>query len=264
MIRIGMAARRPGTRKAMRLMPIILTAGAVLIGAAPAAESGQPPYRGGAYRAAPQPGSMAMPRSGLSMFGGASAFLPESDLFSDNEFDFGTSSRDLVGSRWGLEYHFAPIPNVEILAGVENGSRDFFSSYIDYVFENGGEIEHYTSYSFTDLTLGARVRMAPGSTFSPYLTGGFSGSFYRYQESGDFVDFTSPAQDIVYDEYEESSFLPGFFVGAGADYAFSLNFSVFGEWRLQYAEKAHEDDFAGYGDFRALRNGGAIGLRLRF
>ncbi len=208
---------------------------------------------------------MASRRAGFSMHLGASAFLPEGELWEDNEFDFGTETGDLAALRWGAEFHYAVHPRVDLFAGVDLGKRNFPSVYIDYVFEDGSEIQHSTEYSFTDLILGVRVRPGPPrSRFSPWLQGGFSGSFYRYDEYGDFVDFGTPNQDIVYDAYQESSFLYGFFTGVGADYRFAPNWSLYGEWRLNYAGARHQDDFADYGDFKAWRTGGVMGLRLLF
>ncbi len=229
-------------------------------------EAVQPPYRGGGRRARRQAAPrVSTPRWGFAVFGGASAFLPDGDLWADNEYDFGTDNGDLASGRFGVDFHYAVNPRVEILAGFEGGGTDFVTSYIDYVFEDGDEIAHYTEYTFLDFTLGLRLRLLPaGDGFSPYVFGGAMGSFYDYRESGDFVDFGSVHQDIVYDAYQESSFLPGFFAGAGAEFAVSPNVGFFAEWRLHRAEGAHQDDFAGYGDFAALRNGGVVGVRLQF
>ncbi len=247
-----------------RIQLAVFAASALLLPAALAAD--QPPRRpGDAERTRPRDAAPAPPlRLGMSAHIGASALRPTGDLWSDNKLDFGTRNSDMVGLRWGIELHYAVHPHIDLLAGVEREERNFPSAYIEYVFDEGDEIEHVTEYSFTDLTFGARFRLTPpGSPFTPWLSGGFAGSFYRYDEYGDFVDFAND-QDIVYDEYQESSFLPGFFVGAGADYRLNRGWSLFGEFRLNRFAASHQDDFADYGNFTAFRGYGALGFRFRF
>ena len=136
------------------------------------------------------------------------------------------------------------------------------------MYEDGGEIEHSARLAMTELSLGVRLRLLDSTArVRPYLIGGFSGAYYRYSEIGDFVDFDTA--DIFYDVFEEKSFLPGFFVGAGADVAVARlpdggRVELFGEFRFARSQGEHREGFDGFGDLRLDRSGGLFGLRVRW
>ena len=233
------------TRTRHILMTLLAT---VCFAAATAAESGQPPRRG-PYPDASQR-SVRDTRFAFSTYGGFRVLNVTSDLFAANEFDF------------------AVLPRVDVSIGIDNGNAETYGSYLDLVYEDGGEIEHSARLALTDLSLGVRLRLLGGAArVRPYLVGGFTGVYYRYTEIGDFVDFETA--DIYYDVFEETSFLPGFFAGAGADVAVvqfrdSGSLDLFGEFRYVRSEGEHTEGFDGFGALQLNRSGGLFGLRIRW
>lgn len=231
-----------------------------------AAESGQPPRRG-PYPDASQPTARDT-RYAFSTYGGFRVLNVTSDLFAANEFDFGITDDDFRTGGFGFEFDFAVLPRVDVSIGFDNGDAETFGSYLDLVYEDGGEIEHSARLAMTELSLGVRLRLLGGAArVRPYLMGGVTGAYYRYREIGDFVDFDTA--DIYYDEFEERSFLPGFFAGAGADVAVVRlpdggRVELFGEFRYARAQGEHTDGFDGFGNFRLDRTGGLFGLRVRW
>lgn len=234
------------------------------IGAA-AADTGQPPRRA-RYPDASQTASPS-PRYSIAGYGGFRLLQIDSALFESNEIDFGITDDDFSGGRVGFEMSFAVVPAVEILVGIGGGDAETYGNYLDFVYEDGAEIEHAAWVEMSEYVLGARIRPMPGSRLSPYLVFGLAAASYRYGEAGEFVDFDTG--DIYYDEYRESLFLPGIFAGAGLDFAlvrmqFGRRLEAFTEFRYARAQGAHKDGFDGFGDLTIGRTGALFGLRYRF
>ena len=208
------------------------------------------------------------PKYGLSVYSGYRAIHMDSPLFVDNEYDFGITDGDFVAARYGAEFEWAIASRLAVVLGVQNASRDVVSSYIDLVYDEGGEIEHFTSLSLTDLTVGVRSRLGgPDARVSPYIAAGLGVLFYRYNEIGDFVDFSN--HDIYYDEYAERQGLFTYFVGGGFDFNLArtregTRVGLFAEFRYAGSSSTHEDGFEGFGDFVLNRTGALAGLRVQF
>ena len=250
-----------------RSIPLLLIALALLPLAGAREAAGQPPRRG-PYPDRSRSGGGDESRFALSLHTGFRAVDIQSGLFADNKQDFGIRERDFLAARYGLEFDFTGLPLIDIVIGVETGEREIYSSYLDYTYDDGSEIEHATRLGLTEVTLGGRIRLTRGSgRFQPYLLGGFSGTFYRYSEVGDFVDFQT--DEVFYDEFVENSFQPGFFAGAGADVAlvqrpYGRSIAVFGEFRYARSQGTHQNAFNGFGNLTVGRYGGIFGVRFRF
>lgn len=231
-----------------------------------AAEPGQPPRRG-PYPDASQR-SARDTRYAFSIYGGIRTLNATSDLFAANEVDFGITDDDFRTGGFGFEFDYAVLSQVDVSVGFTNGSADTFASYLDFVYEDGGEIEHSARLAMSELSLGVRLRLLGGAArVRPYLIGGFSGGWYRYTEVGEFVNFDTA--DIYYDEFREKSFLPGFFAGAGADVGVVQlpnggRVELFGEFRYSRTQGEHTEGFDGFGDLRLDRPGGLVGFRVRW
>ena len=247
-----------------QLLTTLLATVCFAIGAA-AEDTGQPPRRT-RYPDASQTAS-SPPRYSIAGYGGFRLLQIDSALFESNEIDFGITEDDFGSGRTGFEVSVAVVPAVEIVVGMDWGDADTYGNYLDLVYEDGSEIEHAAWLEMTEYLLGARIRPMHGSRLSPYLVFGLSAASYRYGEAGDFVDFDTA--DIYYDEYNERLFLPGFFAGAGLDFAvlqmpFGRRLDAFAEFRYARAQGEHEEGFDGFGDLTVGRTGALLGLRFRF
>lgn len=256
---------RPLAYALIAALPLALGAPAF---AAAADDGEQPPRRGGpgAARSAARGGGET--RVALS-FHGALRYLHQSgsELFTASAADFGQNLVEEFEGGYGAEIAFTVHPRLDVFFGAEWSESVYDASYLDLTFDDGSEIVHTTAFDATDLDLGVRFRfLPPGRAWQPYLSGGFSGSFYRYIEDGDFVD--SDTNEIFYDRYEERQLLPGFFLALGVDSVINRGrgsrLEVFGETRYSAYGGEHEDDYAGFGNIENHWLTGRIGFRFRF
>ncbi len=238
----------------------------ILLGLLPqAALAGeQPPRRGLSPNRSPAPSET---RYSVAFHAGYRAFHLDSQLFADNEFDFGITDGDFTTALFGGEFDFEIVPLLSITAGLTASEAETTGSYLDFTYDDGSEIAHSAYLGVTEFTVGARFHLVgERSPFRPYVLGGISGTLYEYRESGDFVDFETA--DIFFDDYLEESFLIGFFAGAGADLAIvqraDQRIDLYAEYRYSRSEGEHQDGFAGFGDLTLARSGGLLGIRLRF
>ena len=80
--------------------------------------------------------------------------------------------------------------NVELGVRFDCYSRTVDTSYRDYTWPDGREIQQ--SLRLSMVPLGVSVRFVPTSKrakIAPYVGGGVDAIFYQYEEYGDFVDF---------------------------------------------------------------------------
>ncbi len=207
------------------------------------------------------------PRFGISFHSGYRALAVESELFDANELDFGLDPGDFLAARVGGEIDFAVYPRLLLTLGLDSSSARQSSSYADFVWDDGSEIEHETRLSTTELTLGVRLPLADAAArIRPYLVIGASGMVYDYWEDGEFVDFDT--YDIFYDRYEETSFQVGMFFGAGFEVpVFRMrrgHSAIFGEFRAARSTLEHREAFDGFGDLSVTRTGALVGIRFWF
>lgn len=199
----------------------------------------------------------------FASYAGLRTLRIDSQLFDNNEVDFGITDEDFNSGRVGFELAFAVLPMVEVLVGFDTGETHANGTYInDSAYETRSEIEHSASLAMTEYSLGARIRPMRGARLSPYLVLGVSGTSYEYREfeAGSFLDENT---------YGERLFLRGLFAGGGLDFAVvrlpsGRWLDVFGEFRYTSSQGVHSDPASSLGDLRLDRAGALFGLRFRF
>lgn len=113
-------------------------------------------------------------------------------------FDFSDFNSASIGTEWLI-----PIGDYfEAGGGIGFTRRTVPTIYTGYTHPGGAEIEQELKLRNVPLT--ATVRVLPlgrGSAFQPYLGGGIGVNFWRYSETGDFIDFTRVGLPIFRDSY---------------------------------------------------------------
>jgi outer membrane protein W len=121
----------------------------------------------------------------------------------------------------------------EVGAGVGYYQRNVPSVWTDWVNDDGSDI--WTDLKLRIVPVTALVRIFPGGAnraIQPYIGGGLNVYFWRYSETGDFVDFTD--NSIFTDRYVGTGTSVGPLGLAGVRARISHNLTVGVEGRIQW------------------------------
>ncbi len=153
-----------------------------------------------------------------------------------HSFDLGDLGNVTVGGEWLL-----PVGDyLEAGVGVSYFSRSIPSVYTDYVNDNGAEIEQ--DFKLRIVPVSATVRFLPlgrGARVEPYIGAGVGVFFWRYTETGEFIDDVG---DIFRDRFQGDGTEVGPLVFGGVRLPMTHNFSIGGEVRYQRAEGELDPD----------------------
>lgn len=97
---------------------------------------------------------------------------------------------------------------------------------------------------------------------APYVTAGVGSVWYKFKQSGDFVDYKT--LDVFHTTLESTSWAPAGYGAAGVDYSLSARVGVVSEARYDYARARMGDDFAGFDRIDLSGISATIGLSFRF
>jgi hypothetical protein len=207
-------------------------------------------------------------------FGG---FFPSGGgpLWSDVEDRFTLDAGDFDGEVFGVSYVSSLTNSWELGVHLDFFGETVLSAEQDFVDEDGFAIYHDTEFDQTPLTLdirylfGGRYRIRPGGVrvLKPVVYVGASAGvdFWDYEEFGDFVDDSNPADPFVYsDHFSEDGEAFQYGVLAGVELPVEPYFHVVFEGRYTWADDNLESDLA---FLRSIELGGAsafFGLSFRF
>jgi hypothetical protein len=203
--------------------------------------------------------------AGLDLkFGG---FFPEtkSSLFNDDTALYRVSKSDWDGFTGGVEGNFILARNIELGLGIEGYGQRLDTEYRDYERDNGSPI--FQTLKLETLPFTASIRFVPTSRrakIAPYIAVGGDFILWRYQEYGDFVDFSSPSLPVIADSFESSGGTFGLHGAAGLRVSVNEDISIVGEGKYTWAK---ENDMGE--DFRGLEldlSGwtATVGMHIRF
>ena len=167
------------------------------------------------------------------------ALVENRDIYLFDFDDFNTGSI-------GAEYLVSFGEYLEGGAGIGFSSRSVDTIYENFERPDGTEIEQTLKLRVVPMT--ATVRILPlgrSGPFQPYVGGGIGIYNWRYSETGDFIDFTSPGRQIFRESYTATGTSLGPVAVFGARFPIG-NVTIGGEARYQKAEgDLDERDFLG-------------------
>ncbi len=196
-------------------------------------------------------------------------------LWSDVEDRYTLDASDLDGFLFGMG--FVSSLNNSFEVGIQ---ADFFdetdlSAEADFVDEDGFAIYHDTHLEMIPITVdvrflpGGRYRVRPGGVhvLKPvvYLGASVGVNFWEYDEVGDFVDDTNPADPVVFsDHFGENGEAFQYGVLCGVELPIQPNFHALFEGRYNWADDSLDADLA---FLDSIELGGAAvyaGMSFRF
>ena len=153
-------------------------------------------------------------------------------------------------------------------AGVRKGSE-----FRDFVDQNDQPIEQSTSFQRGPLNVSLRQYLAsPGrrigslvwipSRFAPYVAVGGGAMWYRFQQTGDFVDFST--NDVFNATLLSTGWAPTARAAAGAEITVSPRLAITGEAGYLWAVGRPGRDYSGFDRIDLSGFSTTAGLAVRF
>lgn len=168
----------------------------------------------------------------------------DGDVLNTNLTFLAFDLSDFNGPSVGVEW-LVPIGEyVEAGAGISFTRRTAPSVYLDFVDNDGSEIEQELRLRRVPVDFTVRVLpLGQGNALQPYVGGGLGVTAWRYSESGEFVDFARNFE-IFRDQFVAEGRETGPVIVGGLRYGGDA-FSAGGEIRYHSAEAELDERFAG-------------------
>lgn len=155
------------------------------------------------------------------------------------------SGEDLEDLVWGIDGRFMLTPTVGIQAGWEYASGSVDQAYLDWVDGNGNDIVHRTTQTTNEFNALVVFRPVTRSVVRPVLGIGGGWLLWDLEESGRFIDFDHPSNDVFTTTYYASGSTLSALAMVGFDVRVTRGWALFVEGRYRWAEDDLGDDFAG-------------------
>lgn len=213
------------------------------------------------------------PTGSLTFRGGMARPSESSDLYSFVRDELTVGRGDFAGSSWAVDAAFFVRPQLAVQFGIGIASRTKPSVYRDWVDTDNREIEQSSSLRRMPLSAGLRYYLKPpGRSISrlawvparvaPYVAAGGGITYYRFKQTGDFVDYQT--LDVFGTELNSEAWSPSAFLAAGADYALGARVGLVGEARYDWASARLSSDFSGFNRIDLSGLAVTVGLAYRF
>lgn len=282
-------ASRTATTPRRFPLPVLVIPAVLLLAAAPARAT---PLE----RAAPPPDSAAAPREHVApaaaaarsgpgfLFGAPHAFFAlrvgasfpraSSDVF-DHSREFLTLERgDFAGVAVSgdLGVHLSSRLDGVFSIGVSHAGQPSEDRYYEDE-DTGLPIRQRTSFTQVPVTLGLRFSLAPAgrsvgklawipSRVVPFIEAGGGLTYYRFVQSGDFVDYTDLT--IAPAELRSSGWGPTAYVVGGVDVSLSPRWALTAQARYTRASAGMNQSFSDFDDIDLSGLQTTVGLNVRF
>ena len=189
----------------------------------------------------------------------------DSDFFDDTFQDFTGDIDDFEDLVGGVDYVYYMHRHVGLMLSGDYFEAQQDQSYRDFVDNSGNRISHTTTLEISPLTAGVVVRLVPeGLPVVPYVGAGGGLYVWRYEESGDFIDFGGSTLPVFTDTLEDEGNVLGYYVLAGIEVPISSYFSIIAEGRWDRADDELSGDFEGLGTLDLSGRRVMGGLAWRF
>lgn len=213
------------------------------------------------------------PRAAIKFETGYGFQMAQGDLFDEVIAIHTLDRRDFDSPYLGGEIAFRASERWEVALGVGYQSSSKRSEFRRYIGSDDLPIEQVTELRLVPVVASAKYYLAPRGrkigrfawipeTVVPFVGAGLGFVSYRFEQSGEFVDYDT--LDIFYDRYttERSTFLAR--GSAGVDVSIGRQFVLTGEARYSYGRGSLDQDFSGFGniDLDGLQLVGGISVRF--
>jgi opacity protein-like surface antigen len=216
---------------------------------------------------------MGAPEGYFAIHGGLDAAMTGGDLFSDvkNQLTLGRRDFTAPGMRFDLGFRTAPTWDVVLSVAIARSSAN--SEFRNFIDNNNQPIQQTTTFQRIPLTVSLKHYLtAPGRSvgryawvparIAPFIGAGAGMTYYKFEQSGDFVDFTN--NNVISRTYtsEDWGFTGHAF--AGADITLTPRLALVGEARYSTGHAKVGGSFEGFNNIDLSGLTTTVGLQFRF
>jgi hypothetical protein len=186
-------------------------------------------------------------------------FFPraDSDLFDEITDTYTLEKNDFRAWDFGFDGGVNLHERVDLVISLDFTNRTKASEYRDWVDSDDLPIVQKTNYAQAPLTAGLKFLLVPRgrkvgqyawlpNRIVPYIGAGAGIQWYRFKQSGDFIDFSSEDLDIYPDEVRSSGWTPVGYVGGGFDINIYKQTYVTLDLKYSWAKPELDLSFVGY------------------
>jgi hypothetical protein len=193
------------------------------------------------------------PHGEVSIRGGFNHATAGSDIFTFTENQLTVAKRDFSAVAFATDVDVALTPRTSMRFGFAISQSNTPSEFRDFVDNNRLPIQQTTEFRRVPLTASLKAYLSPPgrsvghfawipSRYAPYVGGGAGAMWYRFQQYGDFIDFTT--YKVFPDSFLSDGWTPTLHAFAGTDVSLNPRFAVTFEGRYEWAHKELSADFA--------------------
>lgn len=197
-------------------------------------------------------------------------FFPsgDSELWTDNEQVFTLEPSDFDDVTLGFTYLLSLNNHLEV-----GFNADFYEATARSAYRDDLSVEHDTQLQTWPLTVD--VRIVPGGRYRQhgvrfarqpvwYLGGGAGLVPWEYEEAGEFIDLSDPAQPIFFDHFRDTGTAFELHALTGIELPVARRTNLVFEGRYSWVEDTLGGDFFGLGKIDLGGASGFVGAEFRF
>ncbi len=213
------------------------------------------------------------PSGSLTLRAGLTQPTAGSEVFTFSHDHLTLGRGDFAGSAVSGELAVFVTQRAALQVSVGMSSRVVGSEFRDWVDNNKLPIEQTTVLRRLPIMLGLRYYLAPPgrslgtlawvpARMAPFVSAGVGRVWYRFRQSGDFVDFQT--LDVFASTLESSGWTTSGYGAAGLDYSLSAKFGLLAEARYDVASAKMSTAFSGFDRIDLSGVSATMGLTFRF
>jgi len=216
------------------------------------------------------------PIGSFSLRGGYAFASAASDVFSESTRQLTLDKSDFNAAMWGGDVSFALASRTDIVFDAAYASKTNPSEFREFTDNNDNPIQQTTKYRRVPLSIALKYYLGDRgrsigqfayipSKVAPFVSVGGGAMYYRFEQSGDFIDFNTANLEVFTATLESSGWAPMAQGAAGLDYTLGPWLALTGEGRYQWA-KANLDQqvFEGFQKIDLSGFTGTVGFKIRF
>jgi hypothetical protein len=215
------------------------------------------------------------PGAALTLHGGYAHANAGSDIFSFSTKNLTLGKGDFSGFDGGADLAVALSSRVDLAFGVDYTGRVAGSEYRDFVGTDNLPIQQTTRFQRVPVTANVKAYLTPRgrsigkfawipAKLAPFVGAGGGAMWYRFSQSGEFVDFNTDNYDIFNNTLESSGWAPMAQGFVGADLTLTPRLALTGQAGYSWAKAQLSDQFVDFEPIDLSGPSATLGLTVRF